>query len=104
MDRTAAFTFQDAVAQMARCQLGHKRRTARLVDSTRRISQHPGGSLVEKLQDPAAYRATLGLMNKPDTTHTAILEPHLAATKERMAAVAGTVLILHDTTDLDYSN
>ena len=35
------------------------RRTDRLVDSARRISQHPGGTLPEKLNDPAAYRATL---------------------------------------------
>jgi hypothetical protein len=55
MDRTAAFTFQDAIAQMGQCQLGHKRRTDRLVDSTRRFSQHPGGTLPQKLKNPAAY-------------------------------------------------
>jgi hypothetical protein len=104
MDRVAAFTFEDAVLEMGQCRLGHKRRTARLVDSTRRISQHPGGSLPEKLGELKAYRATLGLMNNPTTTHAAILAPHLAATKERMAAVDGTVLVIHDTTELDYSN
>ncbi len=30
--------------------------------------------------------------------------PHLAATKERVAALVGTVLIVHDTIELDYSN
>ena len=83
MERTAAFTFQDAMAQMARCPLGHRRRTDRLVDSTRRISLHPGGTLPEKLQDPAAYRATLRLMNHPAVTHRSILQPHIEATLER---------------------
>src|SRR5947199_198491 len=52
MGKAAAFTFEDAVAEMARAELGHKRRTARLADSARRISQHPGGSLPEKFKDP----------------------------------------------------
>ena len=104
MERTAAFTFQDAVAQMAQCQLGHRRRTDRLVDSTRRISLHPGGTLPEKLQDPAAYRATLRLMNQPAVTHRAILQPHIQATLERLRRTPTTVLIVHDIVELDYSN
>jgi hypothetical protein len=104
MDRTAAFTFQDAVTQLARCQLGHKRRTDRLVDATRRISLHPGGSLPEKLKDPAAYRATLRLMNHPATTHGAVLQPHIQATLERLRRTPTTVLILEDIVELDFSN
>ena len=104
MERTAAFTFQDAVAQMAQCQLGHRRRTDRLVDSTRRIGLHPGGTLPEKLQDPAAYRATLRLMNQPAVTHRAILQPHIQATLERLRRTPTTVLIVHDIVELDYSN
>jgi hypothetical protein len=104
MDRAAAFTFEDAVAQMGRCRLGHRRRTDRLVDSTRRISRHPGGTLPEKLKDPAAYRATLRLMNRPAVTHQAILQPHIQATLERLRRTPDTVLILHDITELDYSN
>lgn len=105
-DKAAAFTFEDALAEMAQCQFGDKRRTARLVDSVARIRKHPGGSLPEKLAGPAgpaAYRATLRLMNHPATTHQAILAPHVRATQARMAAATGTVLILHDTTELDYS-
>jgi Transposase DNA-binding len=104
MHRTAAFTFQDAVTQMARCQLGHKRRTDRLVDAARRISLHPGGSLPEKLKDPAAYRATLRLMNHPATTHAAVVQPHIQATRERLRRTPTTVLIIEDIVELDYSN
>ena len=103
MERTAAFTFDDAVAEMAQCQLGHKRRSKRLADSSRRISQHPGGSLPEKLRCPAAYRATLRLMNNPVVTHRKILQPHVQATLARMRQTSRTLLIVEDITELDYS-
>jgi len=102
--RTSAFTVEDALADLAQAALGHKRRTDRLVDTARRISLQPGGSLPDKLHDTAAYRATLRLANHPNVTHDAVLQPHRRATRARMAAAAGTVLIVHDSTDLDYSN
>jgi hypothetical protein len=103
MDCAAAFTFQDALTQMALCRLGDGRRVDRLVDSARRISRHPGGTLPEKLHDPAAYRATLRLMNHPDVTHAAVLEPHIRATLDRLRRTPTTVLFLHDITELDSS-
>jgi hypothetical protein len=104
MDRAATFTFENAVAQLGRCRLGHRRRTKRLVDSARRISLHPGGTLPEKLKDPAAYRATLRLMNQPAVTHRAILQPHIEATLERLRRTPATALIVQDIVELDYSN
>lgn len=103
MQRAAAFTYADAVAEMAHTQLGDKRRTDRLVDTTRRIGSQPGGTLPHKLADPAAYRATLRLMNHPDVTHRAVLRPHLLATRDRARRATGTVLFLQDITELDYS-
>lgn len=103
MQRTAAFTCADARAEMAHAQLGHKRRSDRLVDSTERIASHPGGTLPDKLADPAAYRATLRLMNHPNVTHQAVLQPHLQATRDRARHVDGTVLFVQDITELDYS-
>jgi hypothetical protein len=104
MERVAAFTFQDAVAELGKCSLGHKRRTARLVDTAQRIRQHPGGTLPEKLHDTPAYRATLRLMNHPAVTHEAILAPHVQATLQRMQQASGTVLVIGDIEELDYSN
>jgi hypothetical protein len=104
MERAAAFTFADAAEQMGRCQLGHQRRTNRLVDTTRRISAHPGGTLPEKLRDTPAYRATLRLANHPAVTHEAVLRPHIQDTLERLRQTTTTVLIVHDITELDYSN
>jgi hypothetical protein len=103
MGKAAAFTFEDAVAEMGRAQLGHQRRTARLADIARRIGQHPGGSLPDKLADPAAYRATLRLMNNPRVSHATVLAPHTQATRRRMADAPGTVLIIGDIVELDYS-
>jgi hypothetical protein len=103
MQRAKAFLSADAVAEMAQSQLGDQRRTDRLVDAARRISSHPGGTLPHKLADPAAYRATLRLMNHPDVTHQAVLQPHLQATRDRACHTAGTVLFVQDTTELDYS-
>lgn len=104
MRRTAAFTYEDALEQMSQCDLGHQRRTDRLVDTARRVCAHPGGTLPQKLRDPAAYQATLRLANQPTVTHQAVLQPHLHATRETIRHYPGTVLILRDITDLDYSN
>jgi hypothetical protein len=68
------------------------------------LSLHPGGSLPEKLQDPAAYRATLRLMNHPATTHRAVLQPHLHDTLERLRRTPTTVLIIEDLVELDFSH
>jgi hypothetical protein len=43
------------------------------------------------------------LMNRPETTHEAVLEPHRQLTLERMRKTDQVVLVLHDTTELDYS-
>jgi hypothetical protein len=104
MGKTAAFTFEDAMAEMGRAELGHRRRTARLADSARRISPNPGGSLPEKFKDPAAYRATLRLMNNPQVTHQKVLQPHTQATLGRMRQSTAPVVIAEDVVELDYSN
>ena len=75
MERAGVFTFEDALEQLGHCQLGHQRRPDRSVDCAARISRHPGGSWPEKLHDPAAYRATLRLLNQPAVTHTAAQRP-----------------------------
>ncbi len=94
---------EDALAQMGQCKRGDKRRTKRLVDSARRISGHPSGALPQKLKDPAAYRATLRLVNNPQLTHQAVLAPHIEATLEKMRRCRDTVLIVEDIVELDFS-
>ncbi len=83
--------------------LGHKSRNKCFERVAQQISRHPGGTLPEKLSNPADYAAMDRLMNRAETTHGSVLAPHFARTLEKMQACSGAVLILHDTTVLDYS-
>ena len=85
--------------------LGHKLRNQAAIKTAERICRHPGGTLPMKLTNPAAYKSMDLLMNRPEATHARLLEPHCSRAKEKVAAAAtrGPVLILHDTTELDYS-
>lgn len=83
--------------------LGHERRTACLVKIANLIHRHPGGTLPKKLHSPKDYKAMDRLANRPEVTHASVLQPHRQRTLAKMREVTGPVLILHDTTDLDYS-
>jgi hypothetical protein len=83
--------------------LGHKSRNRCFERIAQQISRHPGGTLPDKLSDPNDYVAMDRLMNRPETTHASVLLPHYQRTLAQMQAHAGVVLILHDTTVLDYS-
>jgi hypothetical protein len=83
--------------------LGHQRRTQCLVRIADRIYRHPGGTLPAKLHAPKDYKAMDRLMNRPEVSHAAVLAQHAQQTLERMRQTKGVVLVLHDTTELDYS-
>jgi transposase-like protein len=82
--------------------LGDRRREERLVTVANQILQHPDGTWPQKLSRPADLEAFYRLMNRPEVTHAAVLAPHAAQTLERMQG-SSRVLILHDTTELDYT-
>lgn len=83
--------------------LGHKSRNRCFERIAQQISRHPGGTLPDKLNDPNDYVAMVRLMNRAETTHESVLKPHYQRTLAKMQAHAGVVLIVHDTTVLDYS-
>jgi hypothetical protein len=83
--------------------LEHKKRNAALLRTAAQIFCHPAGTLPNKLSHPNDYKAMDILMNRSEVTHDSVLAPHQARTREKMAAHEGTLLILHDTTTLDYS-
>ncbi len=83
--------------------LGHKKRNGCLVRVAEKICRHPGGSLPNKLGNPTNYKAMDELMNRPEVTHASVLASPLRRTQERIQAAQGVVLLLHDTTELDYS-
>src|SRR5205823_6121521 len=83
--------------------LGHQSRDACFRRVAAQISRHPGRTLPDKLGNPACYAAMDRLVNRRQTTHAAVLAPHYAKTRAKMEACDGVVLVLHDTTVLDYS-
>jgi hypothetical protein len=83
--------------------LGDERRNRRLRFSVERMMEHPGGTLPDKLRDPAALDGFYRLMNCEEVTPERILDPVLARTHEKMLNHPGVVLTVHDTTELDYS-
>ena len=88
----------------SKARLGDKRRVRRLVDLADRMAARPGGTLPDKIRSPADLRALYRLMDCEKVTHESILQPHRELTRERIAAAAGTVLVIHDTTELDYTS
>jgi hypothetical protein len=98
---TTATTF--GAAHFADARLGHKKRTECLVKVADCIYRHPGGTLPTKLHAPKDYKAMDRLMNRPEVTHAAVLQGHRQHTLERMRQSSGPTLVLHDTTELDYS-
>jgi hypothetical protein len=83
--------------------LGDRRREDRLRMVADQLMQHPEGTWPQKLSRPADLDALYRLVNRPEVTHAAVLAPHVRETLERMQGPGSVVLILHDTTELDYS-
>lgn len=101
MDATLSF----ARANFAQVNLGDKRRTERLVQAVEEMCRHPGGTLPDKLNRPADLRGFYRLMNQSEVTHQVLMDGHTAQTRRSIAALGlGTVLLLHDATELDYTS
>src|SRR5947207_8650069 len=99
MTATASF----GRTQFGSAPLGHKKRTACLVKIADLIFRHPGGTLPTKLHEPKDYKAMDRLMNRPEVTHAAVLQSHREHTLQQMRQRTGVVLVVHDTTEVDYS-
>jgi hypothetical protein len=84
--------------------LGDVRRVRRLVLLADRMVQRPGQSLPVQVQDQAAYQGLLGLVRRPEVTHATVLQTHLDRTCALVRAHPNTVLIIHDTTELDLTS
>jgi hypothetical protein len=85
------------------CQLGDKRLTARLVQTTDRFLQHPGGTLPDKLNNNADLMGFYRLANNANVTHALLVAADAANTRQLIEQAIGVVLIIHDTTEIDLS-
>lgn len=84
------------------CQFGDKRLTARAVISGDALMRHPGGTLPAKLPK-AQLCGFYDFANNMKVNHDNVLACHCRRTRGLMEQCRGTVLIIHDTTEGDYS-
>jgi transposase-like protein/DDE family transposase len=84
--------------------LNDSRRTQRLVLAADAIMQHPGGTLPAKITNPNDLDALYRLANRKEVTHAAVLETHVRYTIQQMVEAGAPILLIHDTTELDYTN
>jgi hypothetical protein len=88
-----------AQAQFGAAQLGHKRRTRRLVRLAAQVAADTAAGLPEATGSWADLKAAYRLCDQPRVTFRAVAQAHWDRTR---AAAAGTVLILDDTTEIDF--
>ena len=91
-------------AMLGHAELGDRRRTARLVTTFEQMRRHPGGTLPDKLSSPADLKALYRLCASKSVTHKAIVAAMRNHTLERIATHDGSVLVVHDATELDYTS
>jgi hypothetical protein len=84
------------------CNFGDKRLTARAVSTADALMRHPGGTLPAKLPR-AQLCGFYDFANNVKVNHDNVLAAHCQRTRELMRQCSGAVLIIHDTTEGDYS-
>jgi hypothetical protein len=82
--------------------LGDRRRTNRLVGSAAKIAAHPEKAFTQVF-NWNELRGFYGLCDKSQATLAAVMQPHWEHTRGAMGQQP-LVLILHDTTELDFSS
>src|SRR5947209_17443126 len=82
--------------------LGDRRRTRRLVESAAAIAAHPQKPFTQVF-DWNGLRGFYRLCDQQEATLAAVSGPHWQQTRQAMGQHP-LVLILHDTTELDYSH
>jgi len=84
-------------------ELGDGRVNHRIVELADILLAADADSWPDKFAEPADYRAFQRIVNRPQATHNTVRATHTNVTLQRMDESGRTVLILHDTTELDYS-
>ena len=103
MEVTPGMASSFGEAHFGQAKLGDKRLTKRLVAVVDQLVRHPEGSFPDKFKNPAELDGFYNLMANPKITHAKVLASHCERTLGLMREQQGVVLILHDTTVLDYS-
>jgi hypothetical protein len=88
--------------QWAGVQLGDRRLERRAVEIGSKMAAHPEASLPNQMETPSALKAAYGMLNHPAVTLESLTAPHRQHTLET-ARRASVVLLVEDTTELDYT-
>src|SRR5258706_16064905 len=81
-------------------QLHDRRRTRQAVQAASKLAENPLGSLPAQMQTWKETKALYRLLDEPDVTFAALMEPHLQQTRDQ-ANSSSVVLLVQDTTDID---
>src|SRR5215470_567551 len=84
-------------------QLHDMRRTRRAVQAATNLAENPQGSLPAQMQTWKETKALYRLLDEPDVTFAALMQPHLHQTREQ-ALSSPVVLMVQDTTEIDLSH
>ena len=92
----------DVAAEYGGARLGDARLGRRLCAIGRALYDHPELSLPRAVQDRAQLSAVYRFLSHDEVTLARIVEPHVRQTVRR-ATAEGRVLVLHDTTELEFT-
>ena len=92
-----------AESTFGRAQLQDMRRTRRAVLAAAQMASDPAASLPAQAQSWKDTKAVYRLLDEPDVTFDALIQPHWQQTRQRMDLLP-LVLLVQDTTDLDFSH
>ena len=84
-------------------QLHDLRRTRRAVKAATDLAENPLGSLPAQMHSWKETKALYRLLDEPDVTFAALMQPHLQQTRQQ-AQSSAVVLLVQDTTDIDLSH
>ena len=84
-------------------QLQDMRRTRRTVQAATNLAENPLGSLPAQMHTWKETKALYRLLEEPDVTFAALMEPHLQETRQQ-AQSSPVVLLVQDTTNIDLSH
>jgi Transposase DNA-binding len=79
------------------------RRTKRAVQAASKLAENPLGSLPAQMQTWKETKALYRLLDEPDVSFAALMQPHLQQTRDQ-ANSSSVVLLVQDTTDIDLSH
>lgn len=93
---------QWAQEEFALAELGDPRRTQRLVKMATALAQNPGGTLPQAFPEWKELKAAYRFLSQPGNRYEHLLTPHWTRTR-RACQEPGEVLLIEDTTELDYT-